>query len=250
MVTIKFNFELEKVVSYFETRTASEIYHELYLSTHSLKKIFATCIPMEIGDYILMALTQLSKMRDEELSKEIESNRSSDNDISLPLNLKNVGAPPYETITQRIESVLGETATPYLEEHKLLGEYVRTLDVILMSIYGNVTQNAPPEIRELLHQDKYCIDNDSYKMFREWLEGEEKKDIERHIGKSIPERLKPILLPRLYERIQKLASFYNSGKEATLDESLIPDGENPQPGRMRQFLFSYLNSIFGRQDEE
>lgn len=250
MVNVNLRFGLEEVVSYFETSTASEIYGKFYLLTHSLKRKFVTCIPMEIGDYILMALTQLSKGRDDELSKEIESNRSSDNDISLPLNLKNVGAPPYETITQRIESVLGETATPYLEEYKLLGEYVRTLDVILMSIYGNVTQNAPPEIRELLHQDNYCVDNDSYHKFMDWLESEEKKDIERYIGKSIPERLKQVLLPRLYGRIQKLASFYNSGKEATLDESLIPDGENPQPGRMRQFLFSYLNNRFERQDEE
>ncbi len=249
MVTINLNFGLEDVVSYFETSTASEIYGKFYLLTHSLKRKFATSIPMGIGDYILMALTQLSKGIDDELSKEIESNRS-DTDISLPLNLKNVGAPPYETLTERIKSVIGDAAASYLEEHRLLGEYVRTLDVILMGIYGNVTQNAPPEIRELLHQDKYCIDNASYHNFLDWLEGEEKKDIEQYIGKSIPERLKQVLLPRLYERIQKLADFYNTGKEATLDESLIPDGDNPQPEEIRKFLFSYLNDRFGRQDEE
>lgn len=250
MVTVELKFGLEKMVSYFDGSPASEIYTDLYSLTHSAKRTFMGSVTTATGDYILMALTQLTRRVDNELSKEIGSNISSDgDDISRPLNLKNVGSPPYEALTQRIKSALGKVAVPYLEEHKLLGEYVRTMDVILMSIYGNVTQNAPPEIRELMHQDKGCIDNTSFKKFIEWLEREEEKNAQ-YAGKSIPESLKSILLPRLYERIQKLASFYNDGKEATLEESMIPDGENPQPEFLRKFSINRLNDIFERYDEE
>ncbi|MBI2151298.1 hypothetical protein HYU21_01065 [Candidatus Woesearchaeota archaeon] len=248
MVTEKLRFGLEDITHYFENRAASEIYRELYHHTHSGKMKFMFCVTEAIGDYVLMALTQLTKSVDGALSKEIERNISSDEES---LCLKNVGAPPYDALTERIRVVLGAVAHPYLEEHKLLGEYVRTLDVILMSIYGNVTQDAPSDIKPLLHQDKHQVDGDSFKKLIAWLEEQEEKDIpQQQCGKSIPDSLKPIFIPRLYQRIENLANFYNEGKAATLDESLVPDGENPQPEDLRDFLFRDLNRIFMREDEE
>ncbi len=246
MTTVRMEFGLADVVSYFNNRTASEIYCDLYTLSHSGKRKFMFCITETIGDYILMALTQLTRDRDSQLSKEISANLLSDEDITLPLNLKNVGAPPYDALIGRVREVLGKKAVPYLEEYRLLGEYVRTLDVLLMGVHGNVTKNAPLEIRQLLHQDKHTVNKVSFNKFIDWLREQEEKSLQYSV-KNVPDEVKPILIPRLYKRIKALASFYNGKKAVTLEESLLPEEnewKNFNPHAARESLLAYLNRIF------
>jgi hypothetical protein len=227
---IDLKFQQEDVIRYFEINTVSTIYRGFYAQSHMGSVLGGH---FHTSDWIKVKLATMGNNEEEtEVLRDIRDNGH--------FELKLVGSPEYEADTRRISDIVGEAARPYLEEYKLYGEHTRTLDVALMAVYGIATKGSPPEITELLHNDKKeGDDRQRVERFLEWMETNPE-----HNQFELPDILRTRLLPTLYDRIATLADFYNQGREA----SLTIDKMDIDFGRYRGDLFSCLNSAFRKCD--
>jgi hypothetical protein len=223
---IDLKFQQEDVISYFERNTVSAIYSGFYAQSHAGSVLGGH---FHTSDWIKVKLASMGNNEEEtEALRDIRDNGN--------FELKLVGSPEYEADTRRISDIVGEATKPYLEEYKLYGEYTRTLDVTLMTVYGIATRDCPPEIRELLHNDKKeGDDRQRVERFVEYMEDHPEKN-----QFELPDLLRTRLLPTLYDRITALADFYNQGREA----SLTIDEIDIDFGRYRGDFFSCLNLTF------
>ena len=117
-------------------------------------------------------------------------------------DIRSVGAAQYDKAAAIIRDIVGPQAEPYLKEHRLLGEYRRTLDYVLQLVFALSTSECPDEIKTKIYPGSATMfDEEDYKAFISWLETHPKSNT-FEVDEFLQEGIE-----RLHQRIQNLAGF-------------------------------------------